>query len=66
MKTKHKQHNIMTPSRKTFKNARGKWIEKRTETVIVLCPCGNKYIQTMKDQTVCIRCTYRTLPARAL
>lgn len=58
------QHNIMQPSRKTFKNSAGKWIEKRTKTTIVLCPCGNKYIQTLKDQTRCIRCIYNKIPLK--
>lgn len=65
MKTKHRPNNIMTPSRKTFQNTLGKWVEKKTRTEVLLCSCGAKYIKTRKEQTVCIRCIYRTLPAKS-
>ncbi len=55
----------MTPSRKTFQNTVGKWVVKTTRTEILLCICGNKYIKTRKDQAVCIRCIYKTLPVKA-
>lgn len=61
---KHKQHNIMTPSRKTFQNGIGQWVVKKTRTEILLCVCGNKYIKTRKNQEVCVRCIYRTLPVK--
>ncbi len=66
MKIKHKQNSIMTPSKKTFQNPVGKWIEKKTRTEILLCVCGGKYIKTRKEQTVCVRCIYRTLPVKVL
>ncbi len=56
----------MTPSKKTFQNPVGKWVEKRTRTEILLCVCGNKYIKTRKEQTVCVRCIYRTLPVKVI
>ncbi|MSU56197.1 MAG: hypothetical protein EXS51_02730 [Candidatus Taylorbacteria bacterium] len=62
---KHRQHNIMTPSRKTFQNGIGQWVVKKTRTEILLCICGNKYIKTRKNQEVCVRCIYRTLPVKA-
>ncbi|MCR4334791.1 MAG: hypothetical protein NUV47_03660 [Patescibacteria group bacterium] len=34
----------------------GKWIEKKTIAEILVCVCGNKYIKTRKNQTVCVRC----------
>ncbi|MDO8564379.1 MAG: hypothetical protein Q7R88_00080 [bacterium] len=40
---------------KTFQH-NGKWTEKATPTVVLLCACGNKYIKTRLEQTVCIRC----------
>jgi len=66
MRIRPKQRNIMTPSRKTFQNTVGKWIEKKTRTEILLCVCGAKYIKTRKEQSVCIRCIYRTLPIKTL
>ncbi|MDO8594437.1 MAG: hypothetical protein Q7R93_02900 [bacterium] len=63
---KHKQHNIMQPTKKTFQNNVGKWIEKKTLTEILLCVCGNKYIKSRKEQIVCIRCIYRTLPQKTV
>ncbi|PIQ68291.1 MAG: hypothetical protein COV91_04960 [Candidatus Taylorbacteria bacterium CG11_big_fil_rev_8_21_14_0_20_46_11] len=65
MKTKQRQSKNMQPTKKTFQSITGQWIEKRTKTEILLCLCGNKYIKTRKDQKVCIRCIYRTLPERA-
>ena len=62
---KHRQHNIMTPSRKTFQNGIGQWVVKKTRTEILLCVCGNKYIKTRKNQEVCVRCIYRALPVKA-
>ena len=64
MSSKRKRSALLTPSRKTFQNSLGKWIEKKTRTEILLCSCGVKYIKTRKDQTVCIRCIYRTLPIK--
>lgn len=55
----------MTPSRKTFQNGIGQWVVKKTRTEILLCICGNKYIKTRKNQEVCVRCIYRTLPVKA-
>ena len=55
----------MAPSKKTFQNTVGKWVEKKTRTEILLCICGGKYIKSRKDQTVCIRCIYRTLPVKS-
>ncbi len=49
------KHNMKIVSTKTFQSA-GKWIEKPRISEIVVCSCGNKYIKTRKDQTVCVRC----------
>ena len=63
MKPKH--HNIMTPTRKTFQNSVGKWIEKRTKTEILVCSsCSEKYIKSRKNQETCIRCIYSAVTAR--
>ncbi|HEY4508118.1 MAG TPA: hypothetical protein VJJ55_00490 [Candidatus Paceibacterota bacterium] len=65
MKVKHKKHNIMTPSRKTFQNPVGKWIVKKTRTEILVCAsCRGKYLKTRKNQTVCIRCMYTPVSVR--
>ncbi|HCB35175.1 MAG: hypothetical protein A2W52_04410 [Candidatus Taylorbacteria bacterium RIFCSPHIGHO2_02_49_25] len=66
MKTKHRKNAILTPSRKTFQNNLGKWVEKKTRTEILVCSsCGVKYIKTRKDQAVCIRCIYGVFPLEA-
>ena len=64
--TQHKHSKSMQPTKKTFQNNLGKWVEKRTKTEILSCVCGSKYIKSRKDQTVCIRCIYRTLPVKSL
>ena len=46
----------MQPSKKTFKNLEGRWIEKPTATLIVVCACGGKYIKSRELQTMCVRC----------
>ena len=49
------------PTKKTFQNNLGKWIEKRTLTEILVCSsCSGKYIKSRKDQATCIRCIYIT------
>ncbi|MFO0719046.1 MAG: hypothetical protein U0522_03400 [Candidatus Paceibacterota bacterium] len=51
----NKKHDMKTLSKKTFQSA-GKWIEKPRVSEILVCACGNKYIKTRKNQTVCVRC----------
>jgi len=34
----------------------GKWIDNPNQPAVVVCTCGNKYIKTRKEQTVCLRC----------
>ncbi|MEX2010266.1 MAG: hypothetical protein WD874_00480 [Parcubacteria group bacterium] len=34
----------------------GKWVEKKTRSEILLCPCGAKYIKTRKGQGTCVKC----------
>ena len=41
-------------------NQPGKWVYKPTQSTVLVCSCGNKYISTRKDQTVCVSCI-RTL-----
>jgi len=41
-------------SKNFFKD--GKWIDKPEEVVILECECGNKYIKTREEQTICLRC----------
>ncbi|MFA5841925.1 MAG: hypothetical protein WC835_03140 [Candidatus Paceibacterota bacterium] len=44
---------------KTFQN-KGKWVERTTKAAVLLCSCGNKYIQTRGDkQTTCVKCMYK-------
>jgi hypothetical protein len=52
--TKNK-NNIKLVSKKTFQKD-GHWIEKIDRTPILLCTCGNKYIKTRPEQTLCLRC----------
>lgn len=49
------QPNLAIVPKKTFQKA-GKWIEKPTRSIILVCACGAKYIKTRKDQTGCIKC----------
>ena len=37
-------------------NQPGKWVYKPTRSAVLVCSCGNKYISTRKDQTVCVSC----------
>jgi len=49
----------MQPTKKTFQNEEGRWIERRRKTEILVClSCGGKYIETRKNQKTCIRCIY--------
>ena len=34
----------------------GKWVERKTIAEILTCSCGNKYIKSRKNQTICVRC----------
>lgn len=43
------------PIKRTFQKA-GKWVEKPTETKVLVCVCGMKYIKTRKQQDACIKC----------
>ena len=55
----------MQPTRKTFQNTEGRWIERRKKTEILTCEsCGGKYIETRKNQKTCIRCIY-SAPVKA-
>ncbi len=51
-----KKQKMASP--KTFQHL-GKWVEKRTVSEILVCACGNKYIKTRKEQTLCIKCMGR-------
>jgi hypothetical protein len=42
-------------TRKTYQQ-NGKWVERPGKTLIVVCVCGNKYIKTRENQTLCVRC----------
>ncbi len=56
----------MTPTKRTFQNKAGKWVERSIKTEILLCSsCGTKYIKTRTDQVVCIRCIYRVTQTKA-
>lgn len=48
-------HSPLIVSKKHFQKD-GKWIVKPSTTVVLVCVCGNKYIATRENQTVCIRC----------
>jgi len=51
----------MQPTKKTFQNEEGRWIERRKKSEIFLCPaCGTKYLKTRKNQSTCIPCIYRS------
>jgi len=45
----------LSVSKKHFQQD-GKWVVKTVKTVILTCECGNKYIKTRDEQTVCLRC----------
>jgi len=49
---------MKTQATKTFNTGMG-WIEKKTQTQILVCECGNKYIKTRPKQPVCLRCVSR-------
>ena len=38
---------------------RGVWVEKPRKSAILICACGNKYIKTRKEQSICIQCINR-------
>ncbi len=35
---------------------KGVWVEKPRRMPILDCKCGNKYIQTRKNQDMCLKC----------
>ena len=34
----------------------GHWIVNPTKTHVLVCACGNRYLKTRPNQTVCLRC----------
>jgi hypothetical protein len=34
----------------------GKWVDNPNQPAVLRCRCGNKYIKTRREQTVCLRC----------
>lgn len=34
----------------------GVWVEKPRRCEILVCSCGNKYLKTRENQTMCINC----------
>ena len=42
-------------TRKTYQQD-GKWVERPSVSAILMCVCGNKYIKTRENQTLCVRC----------
>jgi len=57
-RSKKVKHNIKTLSTKTFQR-NGKWVEKPRVSEVSLCACGNKYIRTRKNQTMCVKCMFK-------
>ena len=50
--------NPLVTSKKHFQQD-GKWVTKPTQTKILECECGNKYIKTRNRQTSCLKCLTR-------
>ncbi|TSC67007.1 MAG: hypothetical protein G01um101472_565 [Parcubacteria group bacterium Gr01-1014_72] len=48
----------LSASKKHFQQD-GHWIVRPVKTVILICECGNKYIKTRLNQTVCVGCLVR-------
>jgi hypothetical protein len=38
------------------KHVWGQFVERPRRAEIFICSCGNKYLRTRKNQTVCLRC----------
>lgn len=55
---KKNSNNNMQPSKRTFQNTMGKWVEKTTRTEILVCYCNKKYIKTRTGQKSCLPCMY--------
>ena len=45
-------------------NNKGKWVEKKTLSTILMCECGSKYIKTRRLQSRCLRCVFESEPKR--
>jgi hypothetical protein len=54
----HKPQHNLGKITKTFQKD-GRWIERTTKTVILICVCGNRYIKTRPRQVECLRCMFR-------
>ncbi|MBI2096358.1 MAG: hypothetical protein HYT43_01855 [Candidatus Taylorbacteria bacterium] len=39
-------------------NIKKGWREKPLKAEVFVCVCGNRYIKTRKNQTVCLRCLF--------
>ena len=54
-KSDEKRPSPLSEPRKTFQQD-GHWIEKPHKTAILVCPCGNRYLKTRRNQERCLRC----------
>ncbi len=45
-------------------NNKGKWVEKKTISAILMCGCGARYIKTRRGQITCLKCVFENEPKR--